>query len=48
MADLFHLPYGARLVTIGEGDFFESRPHVKQWWEKITSRPSWQTVIALK
>jgi len=48
LADLFHLPYGSWLVKIGEGSFFESRPNVKQWWNKITSRPSWKTVQELK
>ncbi|CAM4822931.1 unnamed protein product [Rotaria magnacalcarata] len=44
LADLFHLPYGTRLVTCGEGSLFESRPNVKAWWSKITSRPSWIAV----
>jgi len=48
LADLFHLPYGSWLVKLGEGSFFESRPHVKQWWNRITSRPAWKTVQELK
>jgi len=47
LADLFHLPYGARLVQIGEGHFFDSRPNVKKWWDTITSRPSWKKVQSL-
>ncbi|CAF0989253.1 unnamed protein product [Rotaria sordida] len=47
LADLFHLSYGNRLVKLNEGHFFESRPHVKDWWNRITSRPSWQQVLAL-
>lgn len=47
LADLFHLPYGTQLFDIGEDHFFESRPHVKDWWERITSRPSWKAVRAL-
>jgi len=47
LADLFHLPYGAWLVKLGE-DFFESRPNVKKWWDKITSRPSWKAVQEMK
>ncbi|CAF4477360.1 unnamed protein product [Rotaria socialis] len=42
LADLFHLPPGAWLVKIGEGHLFESRPHVKQWWDKIAGRVSWK------
>jgi glutathione S-transferase len=48
LADLFHIPYGAWLVKSGEGDLFESRPHVKQWWENITARTSWKTVQAMQ
>ncbi|CAF0761425.1 unnamed protein product [Rotaria sordida] len=48
LADLFHLPYGTWLVKIGEGHLFESRPHVKQWWDKITTRISWKTAQAMQ
>jgi glutathione S-transferase len=48
LADLFHLPYGAWLAKIGEGDLIESRPNVKQWWDRITSRISWKTVQAMQ
>ncbi len=48
LADLFHLPYGAWLVKMGEGNLFESRPHVKEWWDKITARTSWKTVQAMQ
>ncbi|CAF1098123.1 unnamed protein product [Adineta ricciae] len=48
LADLFHLPYGTWLVKIGEGDLFESRPHVKDWWTRITSRISWKTAQAME
>ncbi|CAF0760120.1 unnamed protein product [Adineta ricciae] len=44
LADLFHLPYGSWLVKLGEGNLFESRPNVKRWWDRITSRPSWKAV----
>jgi glutathione S-transferase len=47
LADLFHLPFGALLFKIGEGDLIESRPNVKKWWEKISSRSSWKTVQAM-
>jgi glutathione S-transferase len=48
LADLFHLPYGTWLVKLGEGNLIESRPNVKKWWDKISSRPAWKTVQALK
>ncbi len=48
LADLFHLPYGAMLVKAGEDDLFQSRPHVKQWWNKISGRPAWKSVLDMK
>lgn len=46
LADLFHLPYGsmAQLPNVGLAPLFEQRPHVKAWWDRITSRKSWQEV----
>ncbi|KAM6497623.1 Glutathione S-transferase, C-terminal-like protein [Amanita muscaria] len=46
LADLFHLPYGAKLfhADVGAGDLIDSRPNVKRWWNDITSRESWQAV----
>ena len=31
LADLFHLPYGAKLYPAGHGDLIESRPNVKRY-----------------
>jgi glutathione S-transferase len=44
LADLFHLPYAALLFKMGEGGLIESRPNVKKWWDKISTRPAWKTV----
>ena len=46
LADLFHLPYGSLLFVpqVNFGHLLLERPHVKTWWEKITSRPAWQEV----
>ncbi|CAF4685521.1 unnamed protein product [Rotaria sp. Silwood2] len=46
-ADLFHVPLGLLLVKCGEGELFESRPHVKQWWEKISTRQAWKNIQAM-
>ncbi|KAG8782337.1 hypothetical protein FRC12_020945 [Ceratobasidium sp. 428] len=40
LADLFHLPYG-RFVDQISPEIMASKPHVKKWWEDISSRPSW-------
>ncbi|CAF1000318.1 unnamed protein product [Rotaria sordida] len=47
LADLFHLPLGSLLLKCGEDELFESRPHVKQWWNKISTRQAWKTVQAM-
>ncbi|KND00569.1 uncharacterized protein SPPG_04877 [Spizellomyces punctatus DAOM BR117] len=46
LADLFHLPYGAKLFVAQHGDAITSRPNVKAWWERLTSRPTWQETAA--
>ncbi|KAJ2923723.1 hypothetical protein H1R20_g13374, partial [Candolleomyces eurysporus] len=42
-ADLFHLPYGSLLPTIGS-NAIESRPNVAKWFKSLQDRPSWQAV----
>eukprot|EP00898_Chlorokybus_atmophyticus_P007735 jgi/Chlat1/7963/Chrsp69S07396 len=44
LADLSHLPYTAYLFACGSGDALLARPNVAAWWERISSRPSWQKV----
>jgi len=44
LADLHHLPYGAKLYEAGYGHVIDSRSHLKRWWDEITSRASWQAV----
>ncbi|KAH9330629.1 hypothetical protein KI387_002737, partial [Taxus chinensis] len=47
IADLPHLSYTHYLIKMaGEGHLITSRPHVKAWWETISSRPSWLKVLA--
>ncbi|KAL0488042.1 glutathione S-transferase [Acrasis kona] len=49
LADVFHIPYGELLFKQGLGDLLsgDQRPHVKEWWNKISSRSSWQEVKKL-
>ncbi|KAF8324935.1 glutathione S-transferase [Amanita rubescens] len=44
LADLFHLPCGAKLYVAGQGDFIDKRPNVKRWFEELTNRESWKAV----
>ncbi|XP_010904831.1 probable glutathione S-transferase GSTF1 [Elaeis guineensis] len=40
LADLDHLPYTQYLMATPYASLFESRPHVKAWWEELSSRPA--------
>ncbi|KAF9605747.1 hypothetical protein IFM89_018143 [Coptis chinensis] len=44
LADLHHLPYTFYLMQTPEAKLIESRPHVKAWWEDISSRPAFKKV----
>ncbi|KAI0263541.1 glutathione S-transferase-like protein [Gloeopeniophorella convolvens] len=43
LADLYHLPYGAQVFSLGYGNLGK-RPNVQRWWDDISSRPSWEAV----
>jgi len=48
LADLYHLPLGAKLVTGGLGEALtdeKARPHVAKWWKALEARPSWKQVM---
>ncbi|CAM6082845.1 unnamed protein product [Calypogeia fissa] len=48
LADLSHLPYTEYLVNSAKmGDLIDSRPHVKAWWDDISSRPAWKKVLEI-
>jgi glutathione S-transferase len=48
LADIFHLPYGSLAQDkCGFASLFNERPHVKAWWDRIYSRPSWQARTSL-
>jgi glutathione S-transferase len=50
LVDLYHLPYGNYLFhdNVKLDALINDRPHVKAWWNKIVSRPSWKEVVAGK
>lgn len=49
LADLSHLTTGWKLFDkYNQGSVcFDGRPHVKAWWESISSRPSWKRVLEM-
>ncbi|KAH7323414.1 glutathione S-transferase [Rhizoctonia solani] len=44
LADLFHLPYG-QITSVMEPQILNSKPHVKTWWDDISSRDSWKATL---
>ncbi len=41
LADLFHLPYGTMVRSIGYDETFNKYPHVKKWFDGLEARESW-------
>jgi glutathione S-transferase len=44
LIDIFYMPYTEKLFEAGEGELITSRPSVKAWWDRVTSRTTWKTV----
>jgi glutathione S-transferase len=44
IADIGYMPYVEYLFAAGAGDLITSRPNVASWWNRVSSRPSWQKV----
>ncbi|GMH25974.1 hypothetical protein Nepgr_027817 [Nepenthes gracilis] len=44
LADLHHLPYTHYLMKTPYADLIQSRPHVRAWWENVSSRPTFAKV----
>eukprot|EP00262_Sarcandra_glabra_P017263 TRINITY_DN584_c0_g1_i1.p1 TRINITY_DN584_c0_g1~~TRINITY_DN584_c0_g1_i1.p1 ORF type:complete len:232 (+),score=20.79 TRINITY_DN584_c0_g1_i1:52-696(+) len=45
LADLHHLSYTYYMMKTPHADLINSRPHVKKWWDDISSRPASKKVI---
>jgi len=46
LVDIFYLPNTQKLFEIGEEKLITSRPNVKAWWERVSTRESWKQVYA--
>jgi glutathione S-transferase len=44
LADISWLPYLQYLSATPHGSLITERPHVKSWWQRISTRPSWKRV----
>lgn len=47
LIDIYYLPYTQKLFDAGYGHLITDRPHVKAWWERVSSRESWQKTLAM-
>ncbi|KAL8542388.1 hypothetical protein ACS0TY_003307 [Phlomoides rotata] len=47
LADLSHLPFANFLVSSMKEYLIRDRKHVSEWWDDISSRPSWKKVLQL-
>ncbi|KMZ75929.1 Glutathione S-transferase Phi class [Zostera marina] len=48
LADLSHLPNAQCIMNTDYASMFMSKKKVREWWEKISSRPSWRRVVAMQ
>jgi glutathione S-transferase len=46
LADISWMPYVQYLFVAEQGDLITSRPGVKAWWERVSTRPSWKKIAA--
>ena len=46
LADLHHLSYIYYLMKTPSAKLINERPHVKSWWEDISSRPAFEKVTS--
>jgi glutathione S-transferase len=46
LIDIYYMPYTELLYQAGEGKLIDDRPHLKEWWERVSSRESWKKIIA--
>jgi glutathione S-transferase len=44
LADVCWMPYLQYLSATPHGTLITERPHVKSWWERLRTRPSWKKV----
>ncbi|KAK9983789.1 hypothetical protein SO802_033314 [Lithocarpus litseifolius] len=45
LADLHHFPYTHYFMTTPWASLVNDRPHVKAWWEDISSRPAFKKIV---
>ena len=46
LVDIFYSPWVHKLYHTGEGKLIETRPNVKAWWERVSTRDSLKSTLA--
>ncbi|KAJ3696423.1 hypothetical protein LUZ61_000128 [Rhynchospora tenuis] len=46
LADLNHMPEIFLLLKTSKAELITSKPHVKAWWDDISTRPAWKKTTA--
>lgn len=44
LVDIFYLPYTQKLFEVGDGALITSRPNINAWWDRVSTRDSWNKV----
>jgi glutathione S-transferase len=44
LADIHWMPYFEYLLQVGEGESITRRGHLRDWWNRVSERPSWRRV----
>lgn len=45
LVDIFYMPTVNGLFRAGEAQLITARPHLDDWWNRSTERPSWKKVV---
>lgn len=48
LVDIFYMPYTAKLFQTGDGHLITDRPSVNAWWELVSNRETWKTLMTPK
>jgi glutathione S-transferase len=47
LVDIFYMPTINGLFRAGEAQLIMARPHLDDWWNRLTERPSWKKVVEM-
>lgn len=47
LADIFYMPSVGMLFFLEEAELVTARPHLADWWQRVSARPSFQAVSRL-